>query len=94
MVEQEMHVVKTVKNRIIILPDEVSNKTDSGFILPDEAKQPPMYGSVVDAGPDCKYVKNGDKIIFPKGYGSKLDINKVEHIIMSEEDAFCVIEYK
>ncbi len=40
--------------------------TDSSVVLPEGSKRQP-YGKVLDVGPDCKFVKVDDKLLFLPG---------------------------
>jgi chaperonin GroES len=72
-----------------------------GIIIPDTAKEKPMEGEVVAAGPgkmqeDGKRaamdVKAGDKILFGKYAGTEIKIDDQDYVIMREEEVLAVLE--
>ena len=80
---------------------EEEQVTKGGIIIPDSAKEKPIKGEVVAAGPgkvadDGKQipmvVKTGDKVIFNKYAGTEIKIDGDELLIMREDDILAVIE--
>ena len=59
--------VKPLDNRVLVEVAEESEKTVSGIIIPDSAKEKPRMGKVVAVGTDedlQEVIKKGDKILF------------------------------
>ncbi|WGH25656.1 MAG: co-chaperone GroES [Candidatus Shikimatogenerans bostrichidophilus] len=87
--------VKPLHDRVIIEPLPVDNKTSSGIIIPDTAKDKPQEGIVIAVGSGKKKynmtVKNGDKVLYGKYSGTELKINNKEYLIMHESDIFAII---
>ena len=46
--------VKPLADRVLVQPAEAEEKTASGIIIPDTAKEKPMRGTVIAAGPGKK----------------------------------------
>lgn len=86
-----MPEVKPVTDRVILIPDPVSDEKIGGLIIPDDAKEKPNYAEVYDVGPNCYQCQKGDRVIYPHNYGSKLNINGKEHLIMKEGDLWAVV---
>lgn len=93
--------IKPLNDRILVLRTEGEEKTSGGIYIPDTAKEKPLEGKVVAAGPgkiDDKgkiipmAVKKGDKILFSKYAGTEIKLNGVEHLIMREDDILGIIE--
>lgn len=93
--------VKPLNDRVLVIRVEKEQKTKGGVIIPDTAKEKPMEGKVVAAGPgrqDDKGkrvpmdVKKGDKVLFSKYAGTEIKIDGVEHLFMREDDILAVIE--
>jgi len=88
--------LKPLHDRVIIkrLPEE--DLTKGGIIIPDTAKEKPMKGKVVAAGPgkdkQKMQVKAGDLVLFAKYAGSEFKIDGDEHIVMRQDDILGVIE--
>jgi chaperonin GroES len=76
-------------------------KTAGGIIIPDTAKEKPMEGKVVAAGPGKRdengkrapmELKKGDRVLFSKYAGTEIKIDGVDHLFMREDDILGVIE--
>ena len=87
-------------DRVIIKPSEAEEKTKGGIILPDTAKEKPIEGTVVAAGPgkvtdDGKTVKLGvkvgDKVLYGKYSGTEITVEGEEYLIMRESDIFAIV---
>ena len=46
--------IKPLADRVVIEPAEAEQKTASGIIIPDTAKEKPQQGTVVAVGPGTK----------------------------------------
>ena len=92
--------IRPLQDRILVKRLEAEEKTASGIIIPDNAKEKPMEGEVIAVGngkvlddgklnkPD---VKVGDKVLFSKYSGSEVKIAGVEHLILREDDLLGVL---
>ena len=76
-------------------------KTKGGIIIPDTAKEKPMEGEIIAAGPGARNeqgqivaldVKAGDRILFGKWSGTEVKLDGEELLIMKESDIMGVIE--
>jgi len=93
--------VRPLNDRVLVLRFEEEQKTAGGIIIPDTAKEKPLEGKIVSAGPgkmgdDGKRVplevKKGDRILFSKYSGTEIKIDGVEHLFMREEDILAILE--
>jgi chaperonin GroES len=93
--------VKPLNDRVIVVRVEEEQKTKGGIIIPDTAKEKPMEGKVVAAGPgklDEKGrrvpmdLKKGDRVLFSNYAGTEIQIDGVEHLFMREDDILGVIQ--
>ncbi len=93
--------IKPLQDRIIVKRIEEEEKTKGGIIIPDSAKEKPMEGEIVAAGPGkvldngtrvSPSVKAGDRVLFGKYAGTEVKIDGVEHLIMREDDILGIIE--
>jgi len=92
--------VKPLADRVIVKPIEAEEKTKSGIVLPDTAKEKPQEGEVVAVGPgryeDGKLVpmnvKQGDRVLFAKYAGTEIKLDGEEYLIMRESDILGIIE--
>ena len=92
--------IKPLADRIVIKPAAAEEKTKGGIILPDTAKEKPVVGEVVAAGPgrradDGKIVpmevKVGDKVLYGKYSGTEVTLDGQEYLIMRESDLFAIV---
>jgi len=91
--------MKPLHDRVIIRPDEIEGKTDSGFIIPDTAKDIPQRGTVVAVadGYMSEYgalipmtVAVGDVVMYGKFAGSEIEFEGSSCTIMSQKDILIV----
>jgi chaperonin GroES len=87
--------LKPLADRVLVEPAEAEEKTSSGIIIPDTAKEKPQKGSVVAVGTGTKdeplTVKVGDTILYGKYAGTEITIDGREYLIMRESDIFAII---
>ena len=87
--------VRPLSDRVLIKPAEMEQKTASGIIIPDTAKEKPMRGEVVAVGPGKKHepmtVKVGDQVLYGKYSGTEIAIDGVDYLIMRENDIYAII---
>lgn len=93
--------VRPLNDRLLVVRTEEEQKTAGGIIIPDTAKEKPMEGKVIAAGPgkmDEKGkrtpmdVKPGDRVLFSKYAGTEIKIEGVDHLFMREDDILGIIE--
>ena len=85
---------KPLGSRVLIEREEQETKTAGGIIIPDTAKEKPVYGKVIAIGPGevingtlvAMSVKAGDKVLFGKWSGTELKIEGKDYLIMKEEE--------
>ncbi|MFT8655889.1 MAG: co-chaperone GroES [Acetobacter papayae] len=91
---------RPLHDRVVVRRLEGELKTAGGIIIPDTAKEKPMEGEVVAAGPGARNeqgqvvaldVKAGDRILFGKWSGTEVKIDGEELLIMKESDILGVI---
>lgn len=67
--------IKPLSDRVLVLPNPAEEKTAGGLYIPDTAKEKPLVGKVVAAGPGTSEiemeVKEGDTVMYGK-YAGKL----------------------
>ena len=93
-------MLKPLGDRIVIELIEAEEKTSSGIVLPDSAKEKPQEGKVIAAGTGRVLengqrieleVKEGDRIIFSKYSGTEVKYESNEYLILRESDVLAVI---
>ena len=92
--------IKPLADRILVKPAPAEEKTASGIIIPDSAKEKPMQGEVLAVGKgrvseDGKFspleLKVGDKILYGKYSGTEVTVDGMEYLIMRESDVYAII---
>jgi len=91
--------VVPIGDRVVVQPEPEEQKTRSGIVLPDSAKERPSEGTVIavgfgrilDNGQKVPLeVKVGDKVIYSKYGGNEVKIEELEYIILSEKDILAI----
>ncbi|PWU66539.1 MULTISPECIES: co-chaperone GroES [Gracilibacillus] len=93
-------MLKPLGDRVIIELVEQEEKTASGIVLPDSAKEKPQEGKVVAVG-SGRVTENGEKvaleveegnnIIFSKFAGTEVKYEGKEYLILRESDILAII---
>jgi chaperonin GroES len=92
--------VKPLADRVLVKPSMAEEKTASGIIIPDTAKEKPMQGEIVAVGKgrvadDGKVtpleLKVGDKVLYGKYSGTEVTFDGEEYLIMRESDVYAII---
>jgi chaperonin GroES len=87
--------IKPLGDRVVIKPAPAEDKTASGIIIPDTAKEKPQQGVVVAIPAENKEtpitVKVNDKVLYGKYAGTEIRIEGNDYLIMSEKDILAVI---
>ena len=82
-------------DRVLVEAAAAEEKTASGIIIPDTAKEKPQRGVVVAVGEGKKdepvTVKVGDNVIYGQYAGTEIKIEGKDYLIMRESDIFGVI---
>jgi chaperonin GroES len=82
---------KPLKDRVFVSYTNELEKTAGGLYIPDTAKEKPQTGKVEATGEEVKQIKVGDKILFDKYSGSKINIDNNEYLIVKEEDVLGIL---
>ena len=91
---------RPLQDRVLIRRIEQEEKTVGGIIIPDTAKEKPMEGQVIAAGPGARGddgklhpldVKIGDRVLFGKWSGTEIKIDGEDLVVMKESDIMGVI---
>ncbi len=87
--------IKPLADRVVIEPAAAEEKTASGIIIPDTAKEKPQRGTVVAVGPgktdEPTTVAVGDQVLYGKYAGTELQIEGQDYLIMRESDILAVV---
>ncbi|MEZ4687058.1 MAG: co-chaperone GroES [Bacteroidia bacterium] len=87
--------IKPLADRVLIEPAAAEEKTASGIIIPDTAKEKPQRGTVVAVGPGKKdeptTVSVGDSVLYGKYAGTEINIDGSDYLIMRESDLLAIV---
>ena len=92
--------LRPLGDKVVLQYQEIEEKTQSGIILPDSAKEKPQIAVVIAVGPG-KYengkllemrVKEGDKVIFSQYSGTEVKIGVEEYSIAAQKDIMAIVE--
>ena len=86
---------KPLADRVLVEPAVAEEKTASGIIIPDTAKEKPQQGKIVAIGTgktdEPLTVKAGDTVLYGKYSGTEVTIDGSEYLIMKESDIYGII---
>ena len=86
--------VKPLSDRVLIQPNPAEEKTAGGLIIPDTAKEKPLAGKVVAAGPGTSEgkmeVKAGDQVLYGKYAGQEINVDGTDYLIMKQQDILAI----
>ena len=92
--------LRPLGDRVVLKYQEAEEKTQSGIILPDSAKEKPQEAVVIAVGPGkcedgkCQtmQVKEGQKVIYSKYAGTEVKLDGQEYIIVRQSDILAIVE--
>ena len=92
---------RPLHDRVVVRRLNAEEKTAGGIIIPDTAKEKPMEGEIVAAGPGARNetgalvaleVKAGDRVLFGKWSGTEVKIDGEDLLIMKESDILGIVD--
>ena len=87
-------------DRVVVKPVEREERTKSGIVLPDTAKEKPQEGIVEAAGSGRildngtkipMELKVGDKVLYAKYAGNEFKVEEIDYLIISEKDVLAIV---
>jgi len=96
--------LKPLEDRIVVRPSEAEEKTASGLVIPDTAKEKPQQGEVLAVGPGRRSdhtgdlipvdVKEGDTVVYSKYGGTEITIEGEDLLILNARDVLAIVKKK
>ncbi len=92
--------LKPLADRIVVRPLEAQEKTKSGLVLPDSAKEKPQKTKVIavgtgrlldDGSVKSLEIKNGDRVLYGKYSGTEVSIEGEDYLILREDDVLAIV---
>jgi chaperonin GroES len=94
--------LKPLEDRIVVRPREAEEKTVSGIVIPDTAKEKPQQGDVLAVGPGKRSeqtgevipldVKVGDVVVYSKYGGTEITVDGEDLLILTSRDVLATVE--
>ena len=93
--------IKPLFDNVLIKPIEEEEKTPSGIVLPETAKEKPQIGKVMAVGPGAlndngkvlpMKVKVGQKVVYKKWGGNEIKVNGEEWLLVEQKDILAIIK--
>ena len=87
--------VKPLANRVLVKPAEAEEKTASGIIIPDSAKEKPLKGEIIAVGKGTKdeemVLAQGDHVLYGKYAGTEIELDGEKYLIIRQSDVLAII---
>jgi chaperonin GroES len=93
--------LKPLGDRIVVEPAEREERTASGIILPETAKEKPQEGTVLAVGPGRRDeegkripmdIKKGDRVLYAKYAGTEVKVDDKKLLILKESDILALVK--
>ena len=90
-----MSKIQPLADRVLVKPVAAEEKTISGIIIPDSAKEKPLRGEVLAVGKGTKdeemVLKAGDEVLYGKYAGTELEYEGEKYLIMRQSDVLAIL---
>ena len=93
--------LQPLDDRIVVRPSEAEEKTASGLVIPDTAKEKPQQGEVLAVGPGRRAentgeiipldVSVGDTVVYSKYGGTEFKLDGDEYLVLRESDVLAIL---
>ena len=92
--------LKPLGDRIVVKRLDAQDKTKSGLVLPDSAKEKPQEGKVIavgsgrlldDGAVKALEIRNGDRVLYGKYAGTEVSLEGEDYLILREEDVLAIV---
>ena len=92
--------LKPLGDRIVVKQVEAQERTKSGLVLPDSAKEKPQEAKVIAVGTGrllddgtvkTLEVKTGDRVLYGKYSGTEISLEGTDYLILREEDVLAIV---
>ena len=93
--------LQPLDDRIVVRPSEAEEKTASGLVIPDTAKEKPQQGEVLAVGPGRRAENSGeliameltpgDTVVYSKYGGTEITVDGEDVLILSSRDVLAKV---
>jgi chaperonin GroES len=93
--------IRPLQDRLLVKRVPEDERTKGGIIIPDTAKEKPIWGEIVavgngkvldDGAKRSPEVRQGQRVLFGKYAGTEVKIEGEEHLILREDDVLAVVD--
>ena len=94
--------LKPLDDRIVVKANEAEERTASGLVIPDTAKEKPQQGSVLAVGPGKRSettgelipldIKVGDTVVYSKYGGTEITDGGEDLLILTARDVLAIVQ--
>ena len=88
-------MLKPLADRVLIEAAPAEEKTASGIIIPDTAKEKPLKGKVIAVGPGKKdepmTLKEGYTVLYGQYSGTEIKLDGRPYLIMRQSDVYGIL---
>ena len=93
--------IQPLEDRIVVRPAEAEEKTASGLVIPDSAKEKPQQGEVLAVGPGRRSdtgelipldINVGDTVVYSKYGGTEVSQDGEDVLILSGRDILAIVK--
>ena len=78
--------IEPIGEMVLLAMENAPEKTESGLLLPEEAREKMNVGLVEAVGPDTKSIAIGDRVIYRQYSGTKMEWMGMDYLLIQEED--------
>src|SRR3982751_456800 len=93
--------LQPLDDRIVVRPSEAEEKTASGLVIPDTAKEKPQQGTVLAVGPGRRSEQSGeiiplgiavgDTVVYSKYGGTEIAVDGEDVLILTSRDVLAKV---
>ena len=86
--------MKLGKNRVLVKRAEPPKTTSGGLVIPDNMRETPDYGLVIEVGAGVEDWKKDDKVLFPRWSGFAITIpgdESADYLIVLESEVWAAL---
>jgi chaperonin GroES len=94
--------LKPLDDRIVVKPNDAEEKTASGLVIPDTAKEKPQQGEVKAVGPGRRSeqsgdvipldIQVGDTVVYSKYGGTEITVDGEDLLILTSRDVLAILQ--
>jgi chaperonin GroES len=93
--------LQPLEDRIVVRTAEAEEKTASGLVIPDTAKEKPQQGEVLAVGPGRRSehtgdiipldIAVGDTVVYSKYGGTEITVEGTDYLILNARDVLAKV---